>query len=65
MERAIQLEEYLANSVILLQSFQVGRTIVSSIQIEKMRGCPHDNQPRPYKITDSGIVVYPNEVVFK
>ncbi|MBS7622681.1 AAA family ATPase [Candidatus Bathyarchaeota archaeon] len=65
MERAIQLEEYLANSVILLQSLQAGRALISSIQVEKMRGSPHDNQPRPYKITDSGIVVYPNEFVFK
>jgi len=64
MERTVQLEEYLAHGVILLHSLQIGRVIVSSIQVEKMRGNPHDRQPRPYKITSSGIEVFPDESIF-
>jgi len=64
IERAVQLEEYLASGVILLQSFQVGRAIASSIQVEKIRGSPHDRQPRPYKITSSGIQIFPDESLF-
>jgi len=33
------------------------------IQVEKMRGTKIDRQPRPYRITEKGIEVYPKESV--
>ncbi|MBS7645269.1 MAG: ATPase domain-containing protein [Candidatus Bathyarchaeia archaeon] len=64
LEREIQLEEYLAHGVILLQTFHVGRSMIRAIQIEKMRESPIDHQPRPYRITEKGFEVFPKESVF-
>ena len=64
LERAVQLEEYLAHGVIVLQTVQVGRSIVRSLQVEKMRETAIDMQPRPYKITSSGIEVFPKESIY-
>lgn len=63
-ERNVQLEEYLAHGVILLQTLQVGKFLSRTLQVEKMRETEIDPQPRPYKITDKGIEVYPKESVF-
>ncbi len=62
-ERNVDFEEYLAHGVILLQQLQVGKSLLRVIQIEKMRKTPLDNQPRPYRITDGGIEVFPRESV--
>lgn len=62
--RRIQLEEYVAHGVILMQTLKVGRTMVRTLQVEKMRENPIDRQPRPYRITEKGIEVYPRESVF-
>jgi KaiC/GvpD/RAD55 family RecA-like ATPase len=64
LERAVQLEEYLAHGVIVLQTVQVGRSIVRSLQVEKMRETAIDMQPRPYRITGSGIEVFPKESIY-
>jgi KaiC/GvpD/RAD55 family RecA-like ATPase len=61
LEREIRAEEFLAHGVILLHVFVSEREIVRGIQIEKMRGIDHDNQIRPYKITENGIEVFPQE----
>jgi len=62
-ERNVDYEEYLAHGVILLQQLQVGKSLLRVIQIEKMRRTLVDNQPRPYRITDNGIEVFPRESV--
>jgi KaiC/GvpD/RAD55 family RecA-like ATPase len=64
IDRAVQLEEYLAHGVIVLQTVQVGRSIVRSLQVEKMRETAIDMQPRPYRITQSGIEVFPKESIY-
>src|SRR3989442_14033467 len=64
VERAIQLEEYLAHGVIILSNAKVGRTYNRVIQVEKMRETPIDMQPRPYKISTNGIEVFPKETIF-
>jgi circadian clock protein KaiC len=64
LERAVQLEEYLAHGVIIMQILRVGRAYVRALQIEKMREAEIDVQPHPYKITSSGIEVFPEETVF-
>jgi KaiC/GvpD/RAD55 family RecA-like ATPase len=62
-ERSLDYEEYLAHGVILLQQLQVGKSLLRVIQVEKMRKTPLDNQPRPYRITETGIEVFPRESV--
>ncbi|WP_456328425.1 ATPase domain-containing protein [Archaeoglobus sp.] len=39
---------------------EVGGRIVRAIKIVKMRGSDFDEVLRPYRITDRGIVVYPD-----
>ncbi len=63
-ERKYQIEEYVAQGVIVLQRLLRVGGIVHILTIEKMRGVNHDIQPRPFKITQNGIVVFPSEVVF-
>jgi len=61
LEREIDTEEFLAHGVVLLHAFVNNMGIVRGIQIEKMRGIAHDNQIRPYEITEKGIEVFPQE----
>ncbi len=63
-DRAIQLEEYLAHGVIILSNAKVGKTYNRVLQVEKMRETPIDMQPRPYKISGTGIEVFPKETIF-
>lgn len=64
VERRVQLEEYLAHGVIIMQTMQVGRSFVRVMQVEKMRESDADTQPRPYRISSKGIEVFPKESVF-
>ena len=64
VERAIQLEEYLAHGVVILSNAKVGKTYNRVLQVEKMRETPIDMQPRPYKISSNGIEVFPKETIF-
>lgn len=61
--RLLQIEEYLVHGVILMQTIAGGRTMERTIQVEKMRETAIDRQPRPYRITETGIEVYPRETV--
>jgi KaiC/GvpD/RAD55 family RecA-like ATPase len=61
--RKVQSEEFLAQGVIVLHTLMVSGRIIRAIQIEKMRGVPHDNQIRPYEITKNGIEVFPKESI--
>jgi circadian clock protein KaiC len=62
-QRRLQLEEYLVHGVILLQTMTTGKSLERVIQVEKMRGSPIDRSPKPYRITERGIEVYPKEPV--
>jgi KaiC/GvpD/RAD55 family RecA-like ATPase len=64
-ERKYQFEEYLSQGVILLRTFLKDDKVIRMFQVEKMRGLDVDTQPRPYKITESGIEVYPDLTVFR
>jgi KaiC/GvpD/RAD55 family RecA-like ATPase len=64
MEREYQFEEYLSQGVILLRTIQKGNQLVRMLQIEKMRGIDADTQTHPYEISQEGIEVYPNLMVF-
>lgn len=65
LEREYQIEEYLTQGTILLQTLvqqEMGLTRV--VLIEKMRGVDHDTQPRPYTINKQGIQVFAREKVY-
>jgi circadian clock protein KaiC len=61
LEREIRSEEFLAHGVILLHVFVSDKEIVRGIQVEKMRGIAHDDQIRPYRISENGMEVFPQE----
>jgi circadian clock protein KaiC len=61
--RRLNLEEYISQGVLLLESVRSGQTLVKTILIEKMRGTEHDHQPRLYEITPKGLEVHPQEMV--
>jgi circadian clock protein KaiC len=63
-ERAILLEEYLADAVLRLTSSRVDRGRVRTIEIEKMRGTVIDDQARPYVIENDGIKVISQSDLF-
>jgi KaiC/GvpD/RAD55 family RecA-like ATPase len=65
LDRAFQLEEFLSQGVILLHTILREDSIIRAIQIEKMRGIPHDVQLRPYQITAEGIQVFSKDRVFQ
>jgi len=62
VERAIQLEEYLAHGVVIMSNAKVGKTYnrVSWVFGKDERD-PIDMQPRPYKISGNGLEVFPKE----
>ncbi|QDA31782.1 ATPase [Thermococcus indicus] len=57
------VEEYLVSGVIELRMFELQGKLARGIRITKFRGSSFDGTIRPYKITDSGIVVYPDHVL--
>lgn len=61
--RTLQIEEYLVHGVVLMQTIPAGKAMERIIQVEKMRETQIDRQPRPYRITEKGIEVYPRESV--
>ena len=61
--RQLQIEEYLAHGVILMQITTFGKNSQRIIQVEKMRGTRIDRSPRPYNIGEKGIEVYSKEAV--
>jgi KaiC/GvpD/RAD55 family RecA-like ATPase len=64
LERRFQLEEFLSQGAILLRTHIHAGNLVHAIQVEKMRGIPHDTQLRPYQIGPKGIEVFPKDKVF-
>lgn len=61
LKRTVKAEEFLSHGVLIFHVFHEGRELVRAVQIEKMRGITHDQQIRPYRISDEGIVVYSKE----
>ena len=57
-------EMFLANGVILLHNIKQREERIRAIEILKMRGVNHSTRIHPFKITNKGIIVYPEERVF-
>ena len=64
-KRRVEMEEFLAHGVVVLQNLLVRGSMIRAIQVEKMRETNCDNQPRIYRINSGGIEVFPKESVFK
>ena len=60
--RQVQPEEYLSQGVIHLQTLGTGER---AVRILKMRGTEVDSVPRPYKIGETGIEVYPDQNIYQ
>ena len=57
------VEEFLADGVIVLYNYRKGNTRDTALEIIKMRGEKHQKKIVEIKITDLGVVVYPENVV--
>ena len=58
------VEEFLADGVIVIYNIKRGNIRESAIEVLKMRGEKHEKKIVAMKITDSGMVVYPEQEVF-
>jgi len=56
--------EFEVDGVILLYNIRKGDLRERALEILKMRGISHSNKIFPMKITDNGVVVFPDEAVF-
>ncbi len=61
LERKYQIEEYLAQGVMVLQRVVRSEGLNRIFQIEKMRGINHDSELHPYKINKDGINIFARE----
>lgn len=59
------VEEFLADGVVVLYNFKRGSVREKAIEVLKMRGTDHEKKMAAMKITDKGIVVYPDQEVFE
>ena len=59
------VEPFLTEGVFLMQVIRNGNTRIRSLEILKLRGINHSMDASLYKITKNGIIVYPEEKVFR
>lgn len=58
------VEEFVADSVILLHYERIQSSFQRALQVWKLRGSSHSQKLHPYDITDKGITVYPEQEAF-
>ncbi len=58
------VEEFLADGVVVFYNFRRENVRETALEILKMRGEKHQKKIVAYKITDDGIMVYPEQEVF-
>jgi KaiC/GvpD/RAD55 family RecA-like ATPase len=58
------VEEFLADGVIVLYNIRQGNVRETAVEVLKMRGEKHEKKIVAFKITDSGIKVFPEQEVF-
>ena len=58
-------EAFLAQGVIVLHMYRVEESNVRALEVRKIRGVKHTDRLCPYRITQEGIEVYPEETVFR
>lgn len=62
-EATYSLEEFIVDGVIAMYNLPIKNERRRALEILKMRGVAHSNAMYPFKITKSGIVVYPEEII--
>jgi circadian clock protein KaiC len=60
----ILMEEFLVSGVLKIHSIDSDGEKIGAVSIQKIRGSSFDKHMRPMKVTDTGIVIFPNESVF-
>lgn len=58
------VEEFVADSAIIMYYERMQSTFQRAIQVWKLRGSPHSQKIHPYEIKENGIVVYPEQEAF-
>lgn len=58
------VEEFVADNVVVLYYERLQSTFSRAIQVWKVRGAKHSEKLHPYKISEKGITVYPDEEAF-
>jgi KaiC/GvpD/RAD55 family RecA-like ATPase len=58
------VEEFLADGVIVLYNLKHGNVRENALEILKIRGAAHQKKIVAYQITETGIIVYPEQEVF-
>ena len=58
------VEEFVADSVIVLYYERLESAFFRAIQVWKVRGSAHSERLHPYRIGEKGIIVYPHEEAF-
>lgn len=58
------VEEFVADSVVVLYYERLQSTFNRAIQVWKIRGSAHSDKLHPYRIDPSGVTVYPKEEAF-
>lgn len=58
------VEEFLADGVIVLYSIKRGNIRENAIEVLKLRGAKHQKKIVAMQVTETGIVVYPEQEVF-
>ena len=58
------IEEFIVDGVIAIYQLRQGDKFIPGIVVRKMRGTDHERGIRLFKITNKGVVVYPNESMF-
>jgi len=59
-----QCERFLADGIIVLYNARRGNIRENAIEILKLRGASHEKKIVALKITDNGVIVYPEQEVF-
>ncbi len=57
------VEEFVTDGVVMLRNIFTNGEYRRGINVWKLRGSDHSRKIHPYKITGSGIVVYPNDAI--
>ena len=58
------MEEFVVDGVLVLYLQRQGEQFMPGIVIRKMRGTDHEKSIKLYKITNKGVMVYPEETMF-
>jgi len=62
--RSFGHEAFLSQGVFVLHSIRVANSTVQALEVVKLRGVKHERRLFPYRITSSGIEIYPEETIF-